>query len=501
MKKLVLLLAVILTAGGIVWAQFPPPDRTSGSYIPSGSPFNPLFPGFDAVGISSVENKAAPGFNTMVEDFIDPAFFDPNIGTFLLLGGGDGSLQDGTIILGAAKTLGSFYAAGFYKGSIFGSASTGGEGEKVVNTDDNDRELKRSSITWNNNLALLFGIADMGFRLDIIHPNGADTKETYDGNYTFKISNTSGPRFAFSWGAHFGDLYPWAKVGVAFPSILTVGGTNLSSLGSSNEDKKATLSRSGVFNLEAAGLYDFSGGNFTDTVMGSLAFGLKFKDSYKGDKEVINRLESYNDILTTAGITPEGKEFDYGGAWGLDLYLHYRKAFELGKFTMKITPNLRMTLASMSEDISIDDKKNPKPTWFTLEPNVTLGIKYQAFEKLAFFTGIDYRILRWRTYATPGGEEKLKNDDTRWDIDGTKWNRGTAVFDLGMTWTPVKGLVVSTYLTPIVNAFVKFDVQNMMVTPGTLFEDSKAQNIGDWAINTLGKLFGTGFNLTVTYTF
>jgi hypothetical protein len=266
-----------------------------------------------------------------------------------------------------------------------------------------------------------------------------------------------------------------------------------------NYGKEATKSGNGALNIEAAALHDFSGGSLTDTVYGALTFGLQFKDSYKfkdnkEDTEVIGNLGSYNNTIAN------GQEYDYGGAWGLNLYLHYRKAFELGKFTVKITPNLNMDVVSQSLDYSIDGVKHPKPTWFTLEPGIQLGVKYQPSDKFAFFTGFDLRLLRWNTYATPGGDKDEKDDTTRWNLESTFWNSGTNNFRLGMAWTPIKGLVVSTGLTSLLNAFVVFDVQNMTVTKGTLFNDTNAGNVGDWALITLGKIFDT-FELTVTWTF
>ena len=136
-----------------------------------------------------------------------------------------------------------------------------------------------------------------------------------------------------------------------------------------------------------------------------------------------------------------GKEYDYGGAWGLNLVLNYRKTFEVGKFTVKITPNLLVDVQSKSEDFSFEDKKKPKGTWFTLEPGIQLGVKYQPSDKFAFFTGIDFSLLQWNTHAMLGGDKE-----------------------------------------------------------GTIFVDKKANNIGDWAMATLGDLFTT-FSLIVTYTF
>jgi hypothetical protein len=484
MKKIVFLLAVTLAAGGMVWAQTPPPWTAPAPGVPAGG--TDVFPGFDAVGVRSIEDKIAPGFDTMVENYIDPAFFDPNIGTFLFLSGNGGS-KDEAFSLGVGKTLGSYYAAAFYKGSIIGQGD--GAGVTDSNPDDKDKVYKKSYVVWDNSIALLFGIAGMGFRLDIIHVATENTVDntTYDGNLV--DSFTSGPRFALSWGSRFENLYPKAKIGIRFPDIESVG----DSIGGADSGKKATKSSKGILNLEAAALYDFSGGNLTETVFGTLAFGLKFMDSYKGDTEVIGNLSGYD------SSTGNGKEYDYGGEWGLKLALNYRKTFELGKFTLKITPNLTMTVDGKSQDYSIGDVKDNKPTWFTLEPGVTLGAKFQPSDKFAFFTGLDLSLLQWRTYATPGGDEDHKNDATFWELKGVQWNH---ILPFGMAWYPVKGLVVSADISGILESLFQFDASTMQLefTGGDIFNDTQAYNIGDWAMQTLGKMFAN-FRLIVTYTF
>jgi len=492
MKKMVFLLAVTLTAGSMVWAQYSPPDPGDVNIKFLDKPA--VFPGFNAASVSSVEGQLAPGFTTMVEDYIDPAFFDPEIGTFLLLHSGLAS-NDHSIAFGVGKTLGSFYVGAYYRGNIL---QNGSFGVTASNPADNDAVYENSVLKWNNNVALLFGVAGHGIRLDYI--DGGNQRESnkiiYDDNYIYnEPSTTTGPSLALSWGSHFGNLYPWAKVGFKFPNTESVGGVELNESNMGDDyGKNATKSSGSVLNIEAAALYDFSGGNFTDTVTGIFTFGTMFKDKYTGDTEVIETLSGYE------GPIGAGKEYDYGGAWGLNLYLNYRKTLELDKFTVKITPNLNINVMRKSDDYSIVDAKNPQPTWFTLEPGVTLGVKFQPFEKLAFFTGLDFRLLQWNTYSTPGGDDDLKNDATYWEVKGIYWNMNKSSLALGMAWTPIQGLVISTNVSSILGAFAQFDTQRMSVRKGTIFDDTQTSNVGDWAMVTLGKLFSS-FDLTVTYTY
>jgi len=510
MKKLVLLLAVTLVVGSMVWAQWTPP---AAGLDPDDFPFDTVFPGFDALGRKSVEYRFAPGFDTMADNFLSPAFYDPKIDTFLFLGGETGEPRvietNGTFALGAAKTFGSFYAAAYYRGMIIGD--DGGKGVSGSNTNDGDKVYKSSEVQWNNNIALLFGVANMGFRFDVIsvhdvNNNEKDITSTYDGNFLVTDSLIYGPKLALSWGWHLENLYPSAMIGFKFPLIESVGGVDFTDPGLGvNNGKNATKSSGSALNIEAAALYDFSGGSLNDTVSGALSFGLKFKDSYKGAKEVITGLTGYDTIIASADPN-SGKEVDYGGGWGLNLALHYQKTFEWGKFTMRITPSLDMSVIGESVDNSISDTKNPSPTWFSLAPSVALGVKFQAFEKLAFFAGLDLTLLQWTTYATLGGD--TKNDTTKWNLKGTGWNwyeyddGGNTITEnflkFGLAWTPIQGLVVASEIP--INALFEFDVQNMTFKPGSLFSNTYASNIGDWAMMTIGKLFGP-FNLTVTYSF
>ena len=499
MKKIVLLLALIAIAGSMVWAQYTPPTAE----FPKSKPYDSVFPGFSAMGLKSVENKYAPGFNTMVEDYIHPAFYNPDINTFLLLGGeGRGPIKDGSIALGFAQTFGPVYAAAFYRGSIFGtSGSSSGSGVTTSNPNDSDSIYKSSSIIWNNTIALLIGIANMGFGIDIIDNDLDDTRTTYDGNNTITETMVNGIKFALSWGANFGNLYPNAKIGFKTPNISTVGGVQLSdsALGQ-NFGKNATKSSGGAFYLEAGGLFDLAGGSFTDMLIGKLYFGLQFKESYKGDSEVITQFSDYNEALAN------GKEYSHGGAWGLGMEFSYRKTFEFDKLSLKITPNLKMDIVGQSEDNSIDKKKNPVPVWFTLAPGLELGLKIQPIEKLAFFTGIDLMLFRLNTYAifkgdliAEGGGTTAGKNATLWNVEGMLWNMGST-FGLGMAWYPVEGLVVSAGLNSLLNAFFVLDMQNMSIESGSLFTNTNANNVGDWLMLSLGKLF-TSFALTITYTF
>ena len=505
MKKIVVLLAITMITGSMVWAQYDPPTPV----FPRTKPYDSVFPGFNAMGLKSVENRYAPGFNTMVEDYIHPAFFNPDINTFLLLGGeGRGDIKDGSIAFGFAKTFGPVYAAAYYRGSIFGTAGAGGEGVTTGNPSDNDRVYESSSITFNNTAALLIGVANMGFRLDVIDNDLKDSKTTYDGKDTIEPTMMNGFKVALSWGGNFGNFRPNAQIGFKTPNIETVGGIELTepSLGQ-YYGKQAVKSSDAALYIEAGGLLDLSGGSFTDMLIGKLYFGSQFEESYAGDSDVITLLSNYGKTRDgTAIANVDGKEYSYGGAWGVGLEFSYRKTFEFDKFALKITPSLKMDFIGQSEDNSISSDSNPAPAWFTLQPGLQLGLKFQPIEKLAFFTGIDLMLFRFNTYGISEGDLVTQTatvkgtNATLWNLEGMMWNYGTSTLGLGMAWYPVEGLVVSAGLNSLLSAFFVMDLQNMSIEAGSLFVNTNSNNVGDWLMLSLGKLFKS-FALTVTYTF
>ena len=501
MKKVVLLLAIVLMAGGMVWALDPPsPGGWDSDTFGPGTFLDDtlkgvIFPGFNAVGTVSTESRYAPGFSSYVDDFIDATWYDPEAGTFFFLGGypSDGndvnvtdnltSWQQGafpyTISLGFGKSLSGSYIAAYY-GGYFVDAW----GDKVeANPPDDGKFTKTSESVWNNNLALLYGMGNMGFRFDLIMSNTQKEKSTYDGNMDYRNKN-DGAKMALTWGAKMAPLYPYAMIGFKFPDVERVG---------DSDGKEAQLTYNSAFNLEVGGLYELSD---TSSLWGSLTFGVGGAANYKGDK---------TEIINLTGFA-SGKPDPYkdSGAWGLDFYIHYRKALEFGNVTLKATPNLGMTFAGYSGKSTADGAPD-KPlgdTWFTLSPGVNLGLGYKLNDKWSLYTGAGLTLFTWNTHGHSGGDKNPGDKDSEWQFTGIewgteKWTNGD-VLGFGMTWAPVNGLSVGFGLNTLLDKFFVIDLGEMQIRSGNFWTFHNDGNIGGWATRIFD---GLRFDLTVSYQF
>jgi len=171
MKKLILALAVVLMVSGVVWAQSMKPNplgSTTGTFS-SNFKFDP-FPTISAYKPQSVEQRySGSQFSADVDNYINAMNFVPNIGTFMFLGGHKASGFDPSdfngISLGYGKTLGNGSYVGIYYG---GKLVEEGKGKTFPDGDKLEKVNTESDLTWSNNLALLYAIGGMSFRLDFI---------------------------------------------------------------------------------------------------------------------------------------------------------------------------------------------------------------------------------------------------------------------------------------------------------------------------------------------
>ena len=253
MKKVVLLLAVALMASTGIWAQVvgPPSSGAPGPIgTPSRNPFAFTYSAVDATGFGSTEGRYTSGrYGSDVDDFIDATWHNPEIGNFVVLGGypAAGPVDQTNVLtptnsyaisFGLGKTFNAFYLGVYYAGSLVDA-----NGYKVPE-DDTPGELlyKSSDADWYNNIALLFGIAGMGIRLDIVGLGGKNIyRESVDGALAYKY--TEGGAVALSWGTVMGNLAPGVQIGIKFPDTTVVTDASMTS----KADKKATRTRNGGF--------------------------------------------------------------------------------------------------------------------------------------------------------------------------------------------------------------------------------------------------------------
>jgi hypothetical protein len=479
MKRFLTLLAIASIVSGAVWAQMDDWEY--------GKPKSPFDWNFNAVGTISTEARYSAGlFGSDVDDYIDVRWHDPEIGNFVFLGGypDNGESVNVTDVLtpapltisfGYGKTLGSNYLGIYYGGHLADASGIGWEEDK--------KSGSSSTATWNNRMAVLFGIANMGLRLDVILDSARMDAQIFDG--AIADIDTLGEdednpygsgSVALSWGMSFGALSPYATVGYKFPNQLV-----MTNAGDKKADKTATYSTGAQLGVEGGINYEF---NETSSLDASLGFGLIFPDSFSGDTKDVLGEDPYN----------------VGGGWGLDLNASFTKAIvmgneSIGTTTIKISPNLGVTFVneSFTSTQKGDDEELPALNMFTLSPGIDLGIQYQ-YQKIALYSGVGLTCLTWSLYGFSGGKEE--NKDTAWEFTGIEWNdekftQAGARLGLGMTFSPVENLVFGAGISAFLSNFFGFDLKKMQFTPGTLPSTGSHTNV----------LGNVTLDLTVSYKF
>jgi hypothetical protein len=489
MKRVLILIAVALIAGGAVWAQHSLP----------GTPLEPgqdPFHDFSAVGTSSTEARYSAGtFDSDVDLFIDVNEYNPEIGTFFFLGGypaTDTSVDDTdhltpmpyALSFGIGKTL-SFGYLGIYYGGSFVEAAGGRTG------DNDDIPNKGDSVArWNNNLAILLGIANMGFRFDLTEVMGEEeinTEEIVEGADAKKagtMRTTFGPGVALSWGLQTDKLLPGVQLGFKFPTVFYTD---------DGDGKTTTDSSGGIFSLKAwtwLALNDTG----SSSIWTSLNFAAVFPDDHKGDKDSVK------------------DPYQLGGAWGLNFYIQYKQLVDIGKVELRATPFLDLTFTSDQSGYTTHPSAKDVPKAHTddllnLTLGLDLGVKYQHNEKLAFYTGASLDFFNWAILSHGGGEKEKGglpatiDNSTEWTFTGIEWKgkrwTGDSKLGVGMTITPAPGFVIGTGLNTFLDKLLVIDMEKMQITSGSFWGQDYG-NIGSW----VGGLFSDlEFDLTVSVKF
>ena len=404
MKKILLLLAIVLMAGGAVWAQVWD---------------------FSAVGTESVEARYSAGrFGSDVDDYIDATWHDPEIGTFMFLGGWHGAFPgDYAVSLGFGRTLGAAYLGLYYGGRL-----AEGSGDKDTS---GDVDLVNSTAQWNSDLAVLLGIAGMGFRLDLRLLQETEINDV--GDYASSVANKFNDgraSIAFTWGANMGNLAPFVTLGFKFPSTRTYTDATTTT----KADNEMTISGGSLFGLMAGGQFALDD---TSAVSASLGFGYFFPTSYKGDTET----------FTTQ------KPWTQGGAFGLDFDISYKKSLAIGSYTtLAFAPNLNLGIVSVSNNSTREDVKDLKAgsdNDFSLSPGIKIGFEYK-YNRIALYTGLNLTFCEWTTSWFTGDDNPTSKDYTEWGFSGIKWNspagddpadHTSANLSFGITFELIENLV------------------------------------------------------------
>jgi len=459
MKRVVLLFAMILPAGFSVWGQTPPPGSTPpGVTPPPGVPAVSPPAGAGFFGTSgSVNFNAVPRLSTSLrfsagtfvtdaDNFINPRFFNPAIGTFLFAGGelatDRGAAGENSFGIGFARSFDAFYLAALYRGSLLEAEGRGNDEWSPGSLPSaNWREAE-----WDSSFAVLLGLANMGFRFDLIVDSVTRRRDidysgvSSDGELLRESIRrlTGGPALSMTWGADFGNLLPWARVGYRFADSYLL----------EREGEGFGFSERFTANaaLEAAvGARFLLGG--TSAVGAEFRFASTFSDR-----------EEYLGTLPPG--TPGSPEPDFSnrrfGMLGYMLGVYYQQRFEIdtaagGNWAFGLRPRLNAGLTERSNDWvgGSFTWAQPWDRWFTLSGAFDLGLRVRPAEsRFAFFAGLEVRLFDWTTWEQTRGDDSHPARGSAWRVQGAR----VQDLNIGMTFDPVENITIGLGLTEILNS-------------------------------------------------
>ncbi|MDR3019917.1 MAG: hypothetical protein LBU66_03320 [Treponema sp.] len=437
MKKIVIMLIAVMLICGNAFTQV-------------RDDFNDLF---DAVMTESTESRYSGGaFGSDVDDYINPAFYDPEIGTFFFMGGKPAGssinidaatpiLNSTNISFGFGKTLGRKTAEGEedstssgtgYLGLYYGGSFVDAKGGSTAAGKDDKAESAHDA-TWRNRLAILYGTGSMGLRFDFIMPDTNDAVYFYD-NKLASHEITNAPSLALGFGTIIGGDEEkngnavWATLGFKFPDALVI--TDFSQGAEEEVKKSATILTGAILGIKAGGLFEL---DEASAFLGEIYLNAEFPGSASGDKDVL-------------GMDP----FTAFGEFGIGLYTEYQKALVFGPATVKFMPNMYLDFTSKSNDVNVKNvDKKPADNDFMLTPGITVGAEYRH-DKIAIYSALGLRFFQWDVYNSTGG--KNEKDYLTWEFKGIAWDTSMLTstnnyLGFGITFTPIEGLVFGAGIT------------------------------------------------------
>ena len=451
MKRVILLFAITLAVGVTVWAQTKPnptspPTITKPSEVPNAPAAGLGQTGIvdlNAVPALSTEARYSAGiFGSLGDDFIDPRFHDTEIDTFIFVGGNfstnrSNSSGSNEVNFGFARNFGPFYLAAYYGGTLVEAGSAFND----IYLPGNLPAYSWSESKWNSNLAVLLGIAGMGFRIDAKAQSEIE-KAGFDESgidSVFKETKTEsslvgGPSVAVSWGAGFGSLSPWFRAGYRFSDLYVL-------------QREATEFRyeekfTGDSKLEVSGGADYSLGE-TSSVGGELRFGKTFPDR-----------EVYTGVTPIDDNPPRDPEFPFSnrrfGMMGFGAGAYYKQTFESGNVAFGFQPKLNAALTMKSNDWigGSFTWTQPGDRWFTLDGSVNLGASIRRSEKLVFYTGVEVKLFDWTTWTQTGGDEMNPARNSSSNFEGIKVDN----LQIGLTYALLENVDVGLGVSDILNS-------------------------------------------------
>ena len=438
-KRIVLLFAIAAATVGTVWAQSPgntvPPGVDPPPGVrpapPAGSGLSGIS-GLDVVPGLSIDSRHSSGlFSADGDTFINVRFHNPDLDS-LVFASTTGARG---INLGLARNFGPLYLAFYYGGRLVdmrgGSTSENAAGQSP--------SLSYWSGDWQSNLALLFGIAGMGFRIDAAM-NGDTARSEIDhsnagGHEDWSLTERrmhGGPSIALTWGMELDALAPWVRVGYRFADSFTRDHEASDFAYTEQLTANAFLEASAGARI---GLGD-------NSLMGfALRFGSTFPD-----------WESYSGTWPAPqpGDTSVDNEFTNRrhGMMAFGLNTYFRRDMEFGMLSLRLRPTLDagMTLRSNEWYGGTVSWVAPWDRWITVRGGVDMGARLRLNDVFVFFAGAGLRVLDWTYWAEIGGDDMYPALRSSWGITGV--NRVSS--GIGMTVTPTEAITVGLGLRGMV---------------------------------------------------
>jgi hypothetical protein len=476
MKKVFLLAMVALLISGMAWAQSASTEDILGGTV---------FDAFNVVPAESVELRLSRYvFSSMVDDYINVNFFDPEVGTFVFFGGFFNDnymsyLTNTQLSFGFARTLNNGYLGLYYGGNIVNAS--GGREKFDADNDDLSYLETYHDAQWTNNLAVLYGTNNLGaFRFDL----RLNTLNEYDNDSGEGVTSYDpGALIGLTWGG-------FELMGVA--SYITLGFQlpTQTIFRSADEDKddtiyKLTNSSGGFFGLQAGGSHD-SG------IWGDLSLIFNFPTTVKGE------------VPSAGGGSTDVDIVSFGDGFLAGLRVGYTNIMDLGRLAIGVIPEVNMGFSTSTAYFeNKEDKDDPRnqerkdsPTFtnFQLQALVNLGLKFSINEKFDLYTGLGLRFFDWQVggVSVSTNDGKDKTTASLWTFDGLEW-LGSNNLRLGLTFKPVEGLIIGADMSSLLDNFIYINPTTMRVT---VFANPNSNNLGTWAASFVNNI---NLNLTVSY--
>lgn len=431
-KKIFMLLAVFWVAGGIAWAQSQPGSPTAPGSVPA-LPLPPTPPnvtagmghsgydfGFDQMpNLSTAARSSAGMFGSVADDLINPRFHNPDVDTLLFLGANPVPSAGGHVNVGFARNFGVLYLGIVYSGA-FVDVATGARDREFH--PGNLPDASRQSVTWNNNLAVLFGVAGMGFRLDanmMGTTSGSSRDFTYvdGGGPSFTESRMfNGPRLALTWGADFGFVAPWARVGYRFADSV------VRNFWDDDYAYEQRLTANMAVGASAGARLNLSEASSLGV---ALHYGHTFPDweEYSGTYPVGDNRFPDSDFSNSR----------HGGI-GFGLGVYFLHMIEAGIAEIGFSPNLNAGLTQRSNDWSGGTIiwAAPWDRWISVDGGLDVGVRVRLGEMFSFNTGANIRLFDWTYWSQFGGDDMHPARGSAWRVSGVS----VGDVGVGVTMTP-----------------------------------------------------------------